>query len=175
MPALGCTEIATVLEVIQNRSGYDTLLLFVANRIVQGGMDLVNEAKTCTPETVSTLLKCMASSGQRDMLLFRQLSSLVQLIPSDRFTLGSLAAVMENFLKVNLQDASLMRFVGSMLQQLDLSLATAEDIAAMLSALLRAHVQDEVSFRRLSRAVLSMPDETFSAKPAGIILDAFAR
>ena len=48
---------ATVLEVIQNRSGYDTLLLFVANRIVQGGMDLVKEARTCTPRTVSTLVR----------------------------------------------------------------------------------------------------------------------
>ena len=30
MATLGCTDIATVLEVIQNRSGYDTLLLFVS-------------------------------------------------------------------------------------------------------------------------------------------------
>lgn len=30
MPKLGCTEIATVLEVIQNRSGHDTLFLFVS-------------------------------------------------------------------------------------------------------------------------------------------------
>jgi len=174
MPTLGCTEIASVLGVIQNRSGYDTLLLFVANRIVSGGIDLVKEAQTCTPKTVSLLVKCMTSSGQRDMLLFRQLSNLVQLIPHDRFTLGSLAAVMESFLEVN-KDPGLMRFVGAVLQQLDLSQASPEDVAAMLSALSKAQLQDEVSFRRLSRAVLSLPDSAFAPPATGIILDAFAR
>jgi hypothetical protein len=101
----------------------------------------------------------MASSGQRDMLLFRQLSNLVQLLPAERFTLGSLAAIFESFLHVNVQDAALMRFVGAVLQQLDLSEALVEDVAAMLSALSKAKVQDEVSFRRLSRAVLAMADE----------------
>ena len=173
LPTLGFTDIATVLEVIQNRSGYDTLLLFVANRIVQGGMNLAVEAQTCTPQTVSMLLKCLRASGQNDMLLYRQLSSLVQLIPHDRFDLGSLAAVMEGFLDANVRDPSLVRFVGAVLQRLDLSRASAEDVAAMLSALSKMP-QDEVSFRRLSRAVLALPDDAFTLEPTGIILDAFA-
>ena len=175
MPTLGCSEIASVLEVIQNRSGYDTLLLFVANRIVQGGMDLVSEARSCAPETVTMLVKCMASSGQRDMLVFRQLSNLVQLIAPERFKLGSLAAVTDAFLDVGVKDAGLLRFVGAVLQQLDLSEASAEDVAAMLSALSRVQLQDEVSFRRLSRAVVMMPDSAFSAQPAAVILEAFAK
>jgi len=174
MPTLGFTEIASVLGVIQNRSGYETLLLFVANRIVSGGIDLAKEAQTCSPETVAVLVKCMMSSGQRDMMLFRQLSNLVQLIPHDRFTLGSLAEVTESFLQVN-KDQGLMRFIGAVLQQLDLSSTPPEDVAAMLSALSRTQVQDEVSFRRLSRAVLLLPDAVFAPAPTGIILNAFAR
>ena len=174
MPTLGFTEIASVLGVIQNRSGYETLLLFVANRIVSGGIDLAKEAQTCSPETVAVLVKCMMSSGQRDMMLFRQLSNLVQLIPHDRFTLGSLAEVTESFLPVN-KDQGLMRFVGAVLQQLDLSSTPPEDVAAMLSALSKAQVQDEVSFRRLSRAVLLLPDAVFAPAPTGVILNAFAR
>ena len=175
MSSLGCTDIASVLEVIQNRSGYDTLLLFVANRIVQGGMDLVNEARTCSPRTVTVLVRCMASSGQRDMQVYRQLSNLVQLIPPERFTLGSLAQVMQGFLEVKVKDAGLLRFAGAVLQQLDLSHAVAEDIAAMLSALCEVQMQDLVAFRRLSRAVIALPDSAFLPQPTSIILDAFAR
>jgi hypothetical protein len=175
MQTLSFTDIATVLEVIQNRGGYDTLLLFVANRIVQGGsLDLVNEARACTPKTVTMLLKCLKSSGQHDVLLYRQLSNLVQLIPHDRFMLGSLAAVLEGFLDVGLKDANLLRFVGAVLQSLDLSKASPDDISAMLSALTKAS-PDEVSFRRLSRAVVALPDTAFTPRPTGVILDAFAR
>jgi len=175
MATLGCMQIATVLHVIQNRTGYDTLLLFVANRIVQGGMDLVNEAQTCAPETVTMLVKCMTASGQRDKLLLRQLSSLVQLIPAERFTLGSLAVVMESFLEVDFKDAGLMRFIGAVLQQLDLTEASAEEAAAMVSALSKAQLQDEVSFRRLSRAVQSIPDSAFTPSSTAVILEAFAK
>jgi hypothetical protein len=174
MATLGFMEIATVLQVIQNRSGYDTLLLFVANRIVQGGMDLVKEAQTCTPETVTMLVKALSPSGQRDKLLLRQLSNLLQLIPPERFTLGSLAVVMESFLETNFKDPSLTRFTGAVLQQLQLAEASADDVAAMLAALSKAPVQDEVSFRRLSRAVQSMPDSAFTPSTTAVILEAFA-
>jgi hypothetical protein len=174
MATLGFMEIATVLQVIQNRSGYDTLLLFVANRIVQGGMDLVKEAQTCTPETVTMLVKALSPSGQRDKLLLRQLSNLLQLIPPERFTLGSLAVVMDSFLETNFKDPSLTRFTGAVLQQLQLAEASADDVAAMVAALSKAPVQDEVSFRRLSRAVQSMPDAAFTPSTTAVILEAFA-
>jgi hypothetical protein len=142
---------------------------------VQGGMDLVKEAQTCTPSTVTVLVRCMSSSGQRDMMLFRQLSNLVQLIPPERFTLGSLAQVMQAFLEANVNDAGLMRFACAVLQQLDLTHAVAEDIAAMLSALSEVRLQDQVAFRRLSRAVLALPDSAFHPQTTSVILDAFAR
>lgn len=68
-----------------------------------------------------------------------------------------------------------MRFACAVLQQLDLTHAVAEDVAAMLSALSEVQLQDQVAFRRLSRAVLAMPNSAFHPQTTSVILDAFAR
>lgn len=172
---LSLGQIADTLDVVEGRQGYDTLVLFAANRILQGGPSLVGDATKLDPGAVAVVVGAMARSGHRDPLLYRQLMGVCRHIPAERYSMESMAAILDGLREVGVRDTQLVRQFSGVLQRMPVAAVSPAGIACMANALAGAGAHDDAAFRRLSAAVMQLPGESFSAEAVGLILDAFAR
>lgn len=172
---LSVAEMAAALEVVVGRAGFDSLVLFAANRVLQSGKKFLGDSASCEPAAVASLIKTFVRAGQRDPLLYRQLAMACHQIPAERWSVDAMAETLGWLHKVNVRDNVLLRHFSTVLQQLPVKALSPEGVARISGALVEVGVHDEAVFRRLSMAVLQLPAHEFSAGAVSSILYSFVR
>ncbi|EKX37854.1 hypothetical protein GUITHDRAFT_144681 [Guillardia theta CCMP2712] len=174
MSQLSLNRMALVLQALEGRAGWDTLVLLSANRVMQMGSELGPQARELTAEDVLTLVRAYGRTGQSDALLYKQVSSACQLIGKEKFTLEGMGAILDGFHAVGLREPQLLRFFSSIIQQMPLNFSSADGVARMMRVLAASGMQDEIAFRRLCATVLQLPTSSFSASSVGCVLQALS-
>jgi len=172
---VGPQQMAAALSVVADRPGFDSLLLFAANRVLQGGPKFLEDSARCPPASLAALIRVFVKAGQRDPLLYRQLATACHRVPAERWSVDDMAEVLGWLRLANVRDPVLLRHFSSVLQQLPVRALSPAGIARMAGALVDVGVHDEAVFRRLSLAVLQLPGPDFSGPSVASILHSFVR
>lgn len=171
--SLGVQQLAQVLRAVQGRQGYDNLVKFAANRLLQGDISVAAEARSLVPSDVAMMVEAFGASSQRDVALYRKLAGICMQMPPSGFSVDDIAHILEGFEKGGVRDKSLMRHMASILQSGPPKTFTARGIGSLASSLVSGGALED-AFRALSAAAQKLPNEDFTPESLGVIWTAFA-
>lgn len=77
-------QLAEVVRAVEGRTGYENLIKYIANRLVQSDVAVDAEAKSMTPADVAKLIEVLSIYSQRDVALYRKLGGIsMKMKPAD--------------------------------------------------------------------------------------------
>jgi len=159
---------------VEGRTGFDNLIKYVANRLVQSDIGVDAESKSMTPADVAKLIEAFSTSSQRDVALYRKLGGICMKMKPADFTVDDIALILEGFERAGLRDKSLIRHMGAIIQSGLAKDCTPRGIGSLASSLVAGGASEGAALRTLSALAQRIPASEYTAESLGIIWTAFA-
>jgi len=172
--SLGGKQLAEVVRAVEGRMGFDNLIKYVANRLVQSDITVDAESKSMTPADVAKLVEAFSTSSQRDVALYRKLGGICMKMKPADFTVDDIALILEGFERAGLRDKSLIRHMGAIIQSGLAKDCTPRGIGSLASSLVAGGASEGAALRTLSALAQRIPASEYTAESLGIIWTAFA-